>query len=126
MKRTDRYIKLVEWSEEDQCYIGTCPGLMLRGVHGDDEISVYRDLCRAVEEWISIYEADGDPLPPSVSDREYSGKFVMRLGKELHKALAIEALRNDESLNSYCVNVLREEGVRYGNGKTKEKKYARQ
>ena len=29
MKKSDRYLKIVEWSEEDQCYVGTCPGLML-------------------------------------------------------------------------------------------------
>lgn len=26
MKKSDRYLKIVEWSEEDQCYVGTCPG----------------------------------------------------------------------------------------------------
>ena len=34
MKKRDRYLKMVEWSEEDRCYVGTCPGLMLGGVHG--------------------------------------------------------------------------------------------
>ena len=33
-KASDRYVKLVAWSEEDQCYIGRCPGLMFGGVHG--------------------------------------------------------------------------------------------
>jgi hypothetical protein len=28
MKDSARYAKLVEWSEEDNCYIGTAPGLM--------------------------------------------------------------------------------------------------
>ena len=36
MKASDRYLKIVEWSDEDGCYVGTCPGLMLGGVHGDD------------------------------------------------------------------------------------------
>ncbi len=34
-------MKLVEWSEEDQCHVGSCPGLMPGGVHGDDEAVVY-------------------------------------------------------------------------------------
>ena len=38
MKISDRYLKLVQWSTEDACYIGTCPGLILGGVHGDNEI----------------------------------------------------------------------------------------
>src|SRR5687768_10874648 len=27
MKDSARYIKIVEWSEEDQCYVGSSPGL---------------------------------------------------------------------------------------------------
>ncbi len=41
MKPGDRYLKIVKWSDEDDCYVGTCPGLMLGGVHGDDEVRVY-------------------------------------------------------------------------------------
>ena len=63
MRPSDQYLKLVEWSEEDQCYVGTCPGLMLGGVHGDNEAKVYAELCRVVEEWIKVCEEDGEPLP---------------------------------------------------------------
>ncbi len=35
-KTSDPYVKVVAWSEEDQCYIGRCPGLMLGGAHGSD------------------------------------------------------------------------------------------
>ncbi|GJL61139.1 MAG: hypothetical protein NPIRA03_39960 [Nitrospirales bacterium] len=108
MKVSDQYIKIVEWSEEDQCYVGTCPGLMLGGIHGDDEAKVYKELCQVVEEWIEIYQKDQDPLPESTAGKNYSGKFVVRVGRDLHKALAIDALRHGESLNSYCVNKLQE------------------
>lgn len=63
MKPSDRYLKIVEWSAEDGCYVGTCPGLMLGGVHGDDEAAVRAELCRAVDEWIRIHEKDGEALP---------------------------------------------------------------
>ncbi len=114
MKTSDHYLKIVEWSEEDQCYIGTCPGLMLGGVHGDNEAKVYKELCQAVEEWITIYQEDGASLPAATAGREFSGKFVIRVGKDLHKALAVDALRYGESLNSFCVDVLREERAHYG------------
>ncbi|MGE5529716.1 MAG: type II toxin-antitoxin system HicB family antitoxin [Patescibacteria group bacterium] len=102
------------WSDEDRCYVGTCPGLMLGGVHGDDEIKVYEELCQAVDEWIRIHERDGEPLPPATAGKEYSGKFVVRVGKELHKELAIEALYEQQSLNSYCVRLLKERHATYG------------
>ena len=114
MKTSDRYLKIVEWSEEDRCYVGTCPGLMLGGIHGDDEAKVYRELCQAVEEWIEIYRKDGNPLPAATAGKDYSGKFVVRVGPELHKILAVDAFRRGESLNSYCVQLLREDRAHYG------------
>ncbi|MBN1425655.1 toxin-antitoxin system HicB family antitoxin [Candidatus Fermentibacteria bacterium] len=106
MKRSDRYLKIVEWSPEDECYVGTCPGLMLGGVHGDDEAAVYAELCDVVREWMRIYEEDGEPLPAPTAGREYSGRFVLRAGRELHKELATRAMRLGESLNTYCVKAL--------------------
>ena len=114
MKTSDQYLKIVEWSEEDQCYIGSCPGLMRGGVHGDDEASVYKELCQAVEEWIELYQQDGEPLPTATAGKDYSGKFVVRVGKELHKTLAVDALRYGESLNAHCVHLLKEESPKYG------------
>jgi predicted RNase H-like HicB family nuclease len=64
MKDSARYAKLVEWSEEDNCYIGSAPGLMHGGCHGDDERLVFEELCEIVEEIIEILHTDGTPLPP--------------------------------------------------------------
>ena len=107
MKDSDRYLKIVEWSEEDECYVGICPGMMLGGVHGEDEAEVYRELCQVVDEWIVIHREGGEPLPSATAGKKYSGKFVLRLGSELHQRLAIDALRAGESLNSHCVRRLR-------------------
>ena len=85
MKTSNHYLKIVEWSEEDQCYVGTCPGLMRGGIHGADEAKVYKELCQAVEEWIEIYQEDREPLPESTAGKEYSGKLLVRVGRDLHK-----------------------------------------
>ena len=107
MKKSDKYLKIVEWSEEDQCYVGTCPGLFLGGCHGDDEAMVYKELCKLVDENIALYKNDKKPLPKPTLKKEYSGKFLLRTGQEFHKVLSIKALQADESLNSYCVKVLK-------------------
>ncbi len=39
-KLAARYPKIVEWSEEDGCFVGRCPLLFDGGVHGNDEASV--------------------------------------------------------------------------------------
>jgi hypothetical protein len=37
--------------------------LIYGGVHGDDEIEVYRELVQAVDEAINLLQKDGKPLP---------------------------------------------------------------
>ena len=64
MSESARYAKIVEWSDEDQCYIGLVPGLMDGGCHGDDEQKVFEELCVIVEEVIELYKEDGKELPP--------------------------------------------------------------
>lgn len=114
MRPSDQYLKIVEWSDEDQCYVGVCPGLMLGGIHGDDEAKVYKELCQTVDEWIKIHEEDGDPLPPASAGRDYSGEFVLKVGKELHERLSAQAMYEGQSLNAYCVKMLRESMETYG------------
>jgi predicted HicB family RNase H-like nuclease len=107
MKERDRYLKIVEWSDEDQCYIGSVPGWISKCCHGDNEEKVYRKLCQIVDEWIEIYAKDGRPLPPPTSGKKYSGKFQLRLGSGLHQALAIRALQTGDSLNNFCIKSLK-------------------
>ena len=65
MKDSARYRKIVEWSEEDKCFVGRAPDLMLGGCHGSDERAVFDELCQIVDEWIEILRKDGKPLPPA-------------------------------------------------------------
>lgn len=75
MKASARYAKIVEWSEEDDCYVGSAPGLIWGGCHGDDEQAVFEELCQIVEEAIEIYEAEGKPLPPPTSSRDFVNRM---------------------------------------------------
>ncbi len=75
MKPSDRYVKIVEWSESDQAYVGSAPGLILGGCHGDDERTVFDELCDIVEEAIALYEQDGKPLPPPTSGRDLANRL---------------------------------------------------
>jgi predicted HicB family RNase H-like nuclease len=101
-----RYTKFVEWSEEDQCFIGRCPELMLGGVHGANEAAVYAELCQAAAEVLATLETDGQTPPEPLVKKSFSGKFVLRTEPALHRRLAAKALADGESLNSYCVRAL--------------------
>ena len=58
MTGSARYGEVVEWSEEDQCFIGYCPGIVGPCCHGDDKNEVYRELRQIVEEWQEIEQQD--------------------------------------------------------------------
>jgi len=109
MKRSDDYLKLVYWSEEDQCYVGRSPGLFLGGVHGDKEQQVFTELVEAIEDWVETCEKEGLKLPPSTANRSYSGKFNLRVGEELHERLTLESMKVSESLNTYVVKSLKKQ-----------------
>jgi predicted RNase H-like HicB family nuclease len=76
MKVSARYVKIVEWSDEDQCFVGSCPGLFYGGCHGSDEMQVFAELCDMVEEVIDLYQRDGKSLPPATAGRDYANKML--------------------------------------------------
>jgi predicted RNase H-like HicB family nuclease len=71
MSKGDKYVKLVEWSDEDECFIGSCPELFYGGCHGSDPKSVFSELCNIIDETIEIYHREGRPLPVPMSGREF-------------------------------------------------------
>lgn len=75
MRDSARYVKIVEWSEEDGCYVGSSPGLFYGGCHGDDEEAVFHELCEIVEETIELYRAQGRELPPATSGKDFANKL---------------------------------------------------
>jgi antitoxin HicB len=46
-----------------------------------------------------------------VSDEKFSGKFVLRLPKSLHRKLARNAKKENVSLNQYAVLLLSERNI---------------
>ena len=75
MKESARYVKIVEWSDEDACYVGSSPGLIYGGCHGEDEKAVFDELCQIVEDAIDLYHRDGRALPPPTSGRDFANRM---------------------------------------------------
>jgi predicted RNase H-like HicB family nuclease len=76
MKDSDRYVKIVEWSEEDQCFVGSSPGLFYGGCHGNDEIAVFAEICALAEEIVALYKQEGKPLPPPTSGKDFANRML--------------------------------------------------
>ena len=119
MNPADQYLKFVEWDSEDQIYVGRCPALFAGGIHGDDDRTVYAELYDVVDEWIDILASEGLDYPVGDAQLKYSGKFVLRVGEALHRELSISTRSKRESLNGFCVRLLKKALV---NDRTASKK----
>ena len=60
----------------------------------------------AMAGWIEIALADGHPVPEPRSSDEFSGKFVVRVSKSLHRDLVDAAAREEVSLNQFIATEL--------------------
>lgn len=101
-----RYLKVVEWSEEDGVYIGSAPPIIGHCCHGKTEAEVLRQLTTIVEEWVEMFLRDGKPLPPPSAGKTYSGKFLVRVAPGVHQKAALKAQARGESLNQFVADAI--------------------
>lgn len=101
-----RYLKVVEWSDKDRCYVGSAPPIIGQSCHGKTEAEVLRQLNVIVEDWVEILLREGKPLPAPSAGKSYSGKFLVRVPPELHQKAALKAMARGESLNQFVAEAL--------------------
>ena len=79
MTPSARYIKIVEWSDEDGAFVGQCPGVIGPCCHGSDEVEVYRQLCEIVSESLELASQDVTPLPPPTAGTGLTQKIAEQI-----------------------------------------------
>jgi predicted HicB family RNase H-like nuclease len=96
-----RYPHVIEWSEEDDAFVGSAPPLIGHACHGKTASDVARqlevivaDLCQDVLDG-KIAEPEG------LAGKAFSGNFQLRISPELHKKLALKSAARKESLNQF-------------------------
>jgi Uncharacterized protein encoded in hypervariable junctions of pilus gene clusters len=105
-KRTDRYTYREEWSEEDGVYIARCLEFPSLAAHGESPEMALSEIRSVVDIVINDMAKKGETLPKPFGTREYSGRLVLRLPKELHRDTALRAAEEGVSLNQYLVSRL--------------------
>jgi predicted HicB family RNase H-like nuclease len=99
----------VFYSDEDGGYIAHLLEFPSLSAFGSTEEQAVRELKRATKAWLKALADDGKAPPEPLAAKEFSGEFRLRLPKDLHRKLAVEAQRNQTSLNSYCIHKLAEQ-----------------
>jgi predicted HicB family RNase H-like nuclease len=100
------YPRVIEWSEEDHCYMGSAPPLVGQCCHGASEAKVAAQLAIIVADLVQDVIDGKMPEPESQPGKSYSGKFVVRIPPAVHKKLALKAMARGESLNQFVAEAL--------------------
>ena len=103
---TSLYSTLLQWSDEDDCWIAVCPELEGVSAFGDTPEEAAHELETAKALHIQVREEDGVPLPEPEKVVCFSGQLRLRMPKSLHKMLALSAKQEGVSLNTYIVHLL--------------------
>ena len=77
------------------------PGCVSKGETAEEAIAMIQD---AMQGWLEVALEMGDAIPEPRPEEEYSGKFVVRVPRSLHRKLVEMADREGVSLNQY-INV---------------------
>jgi len=99
MKKVDHYTYRVTWSEEDAEYVGTCAEFASLSWLAKTPQAALVGIGRVVAQVVEDMQAQGEPVPPPLAERKFSGEFRVRIPPQLHRTLAIQAAEQGVSLN---------------------------
>jgi antitoxin HicB len=100
-----RYPFLVHASE-DGGYVAEIEELPGCATQADTLKEVEQNIEEARRAWMEVAYEEGLEIPPPRTETEYSGKFIMRVPRTLHRELAEAASRENTSLNQYVLFLL--------------------
>ena len=95
----DKYSYRVQWSEEDQEYVGLCsefPSLSWLKASPEAALKGIRALVKST---IKDMTENGEQIPEPIAVKKFSGKFMVRILPKVHRNLALQAAESGVSLN---------------------------
>ena len=98
-QNSDRYTYRITWSEDDGEFVGLCVEFPSLSWLAKSPEAALKGIRRAVEKAVQDMENNGESPPTPISGRSFSGKFVVRIPPEVHRALAVKAAEEGISLN---------------------------
>ncbi len=96
---SDRYTYRITWSQNDGEFAGLCIEFPSLSWLAKSPEAALKGIRRVVEEAVQDMENNGESPPTPLSGRSYSGKFIVRIPPDIHRALAIKAAEEGISLN---------------------------
>ncbi len=104
----NKYAISIKWSDEDNGFIATIPGIQGLSAFGVKRNKALSELNIAAEAYFESLKNAGRPFPFEEKIITYSGQLRLRMPKSLHAALASGAENDGVSLNTYIITLLSE------------------
>lgn len=102
----NRYTYRVEWSLEDEAFIGRCLEFPSLAAHGSTHQEALKEITFIVEDVVEDLKKQKEPVPEPFGERKFSGKFIVRVPSEVHRTLAMEAEESQVSMNQLVLSRL--------------------
>lgn len=96
---SNHYTYRITWSVEDDEHVGLCTEFPSLSWLAPTPAAALSGIQRLVRECLADMHSTGEAVPEPIAARNYSGKFMVRLPPEAHRALAIQAAEQGVSLN---------------------------
>jgi predicted RNase H-like HicB family nuclease len=96
----------IVFDPRDHIFVARVPELEHCQTHGATQEQALANAREAIELWIETAKAEGIPIPPPMSRRKFSGKFIIRVGETIHAQLAQESLKQGKSMNELTVECI--------------------
>ncbi|MBE2199701.1 MAG: type II toxin-antitoxin system HicB family antitoxin [Anaerolinea sp.] len=92
------YAAQIEYSHEDQCFVGHIAGIKdVVGFHGESVSELRAAFEEAVDDYLeTCAKLNRSPQKP------YSGKLMLRVPPEIHAAVAVAAEVSGKSINQWA------------------------
>jgi predicted HicB family RNase H-like nuclease len=98
------YSARVEYSDEDECFVGRVAGLRdIITFHGESVDEVRQAFKEALDFYLETSAQRGE-----TPNKPYSGKLMLRIAPEVHAAVATAAEVSGKSINQWVAEVLSE------------------
>ncbi len=101
-----KYEIKVFFSQEDKGYIAVVPELPGCSAFGKTPQKALKEAETAMELWLEAARKEKRAVPQPLAEKKLSGKFPLRLPKELQEELAYGAREQGISLNQYMLYIL--------------------
>lgn len=126
-KSLEHYLSLkypMEIVEDEGAWVASIPDLPGCNSSGESADDAIRNVQEAKELWMESQLDGGGEIPEPTNEDDFSGKFVLRIPRTLHRSMAYQAQKQGVSLNHYASYLLAERHPLYVLQKTLDRRIA--